>query len=135
MYHAITCGILTMNMARLRPNGSVIQEDITLPIGCQMNAILAVVRGGVGKNVFIQLLCSCHRRAWKQKLCNVKISIPSHDAWTGVSVRYSSWLNAFGNPVRAGITIDGNATDKPRSRSRKFFTVLAITWNDKIVQI
>lgn len=65
--------------------------------------------------------------AWFQ-LCKSTVVtwyIPNHDASTGVIESCSFRLNALGYPVNAGMTIDGNAIDKPRSKSRKFFTVLA----------
>lgn len=54
--------------------------------------------------------------------------LPNHDAWTPVNCRNSYGLFSLFNPVRAGITIVGNAIDKPKSKSRKFFAVAANTY-------
>lgn len=40
--HAMTCGILTMNIDRFRPSGSDSRPDRKLPIGCPMNAMLPI---------------------------------------------------------------------------------------------
>lgn len=51
--------------------------------------------------------------------------LPNHDASDGDIFKYSSALELLARPVKAGITIVGNATDKPKSSNRKFLIVLA----------
>lgn len=107
---AITWGIFTKNIARLRPSGSAIKPDIKLPTGWQMNAILAVSRRNEN---YLRILT-----------LSFKI-IPNHDACEGDSRKYSLVLCWFKMPVVAGITIAGNASVKLKSNNSRFLIVLA----------
>lgn len=54
-----------------------------------------------------------------------KHDLPNHEACSLVSDNSSLLLYSFAMPVKAGIIIAGNATDSPKSKSRKFLTVEA----------
>lgn len=53
-------------------------------------------------------------------------NLPNHEAWTSVKYKNSA-SSRFFRPLKAGITMVGNATLMPRSNSKKFFAVLAST--------
>lgn len=56
------------------------------------------------------------------------LNSPNQDAWTGVIDKNSSRLYSFWIPDNAGITIVGNENTKPKSNSKKFFIVVAKTY-------
>lgn len=61
--------------------------------------------------------------------------LPSHEACTGVNDRNSFGLFVVLRPVKAAMTIVGNATDNPMSSIRQFFAVLAKNYEIQYIEV
>lgn len=56
---------------------------------------------------------------------SLQINLHNHDVWTAVTETVSFGFNSEHTPIKAGITIDGNAPNSPKLKIIKFFADVA----------